>query len=97
MLKDTKLFAPLLIDYEMASVCLKKIRNSPSEHAALIMAFNGYLSLPITRVQPDLAGTIELAAKKKITLYDATYLWLAKSKNIELATLDKKLVRAARQ
>lgn len=96
MLMGAKLFAPLLLDYEMASVCLKKIRNTPSEHRELLAAFNGFLALPITRVQADMDETIELALRKKISLYDATYLWLARSMNVELATLDGKLARAAR-
>jgi predicted nucleic acid-binding protein len=96
MLRDTSLFAPLLLDYEMASVCLKKIRLEPAERNGLIAAFDRFSSLPITRVANDLSETIALAIDKKLSLYDASYLWLARSLNVELITLDEKLKRAAR-
>jgi predicted nucleic acid-binding protein len=88
LLKNATLFAPALIDFEMASVCLKKIRQRPAERAALLSAFDGFRALTIHRVNCDLSETIALAQKRKLSLYDATYLWLAQNLNIELATLD---------
>ena len=52
--------------------------------------------LPITTDQePDLQLAFELARTHGITMYDALYLELAKRKDAELATLDRRLAQAA--
>ncbi len=52
--------------------------------------------LPITTDQePDLQLAFELARTHGLTIYDALYLELAKRKNTELATLDRRLGQAA--
>ncbi len=38
---------------------------------------------------------MSLAARHRLSVYDATYLWLAIDTDGELATMDKALVRAA--
>ena len=37
----------------------------------------------------------KLAEKKNLTIYDAGYLWLAKSRKVKLQTLDKQLQKTA--
>ena len=95
MMSGANLFAPPLLDYEMASVCLKKIRLEPPEKDILMAAFGRFFSLPISRVENNLNETIALAIDEKPSLYDASYLWLARSMNVELVTLDARLEKAA--
>ncbi len=38
----------------------------------------------------------ELARHRRLTVYDAAYLWLARSLDAELVTFDRKLARAVR-
>jgi len=42
----------------------------------------------------DLAAAIALAEATRLTLYDASYLWLAYALDAELVTLDDQLARA---
>jgi predicted nucleic acid-binding protein len=52
--------------------------------------------LPIrTDMDPDLDVTMDLARNHGLSFYDALYLELAKRLNVELATLDLTLARAA--
>ncbi|MDO8679332.1 MAG: type II toxin-antitoxin system VapC family toxin [Acidobacteriota bacterium] len=41
----------------------------------------------------DSAEVLELALRTGLTIYDAAYLWLAMSRDVELVTLDKELAR----
>ncbi|KKQ42920.1 MAG: VapC-type toxin [Microgenomates group bacterium GW2011_GWC1_37_8] len=40
---------------------------------------------------------LKLALARKISIYDASYVWLAKSKKIPLLTLDEKLQKLSKQ
>lgn len=44
---------------------------------------------------PGVVATLGLAARHRLTVYDASYLWLAITLPAELATLDRALARAA--
>jgi predicted nucleic acid-binding protein len=94
-LAGATLFAPLLFRFEMASVCLKKIRAHPREQMALVEAFEKTLQLPVAEMNIDLNETITLAFEQRLSLYDASYLWLARHLGVELVTLDEKLQKAA--
>lgn len=43
----------------------------------------------------DFADAIQLAETTRLSLYDASYLWLARHLDVELVTLDEKLQKAA--
>ena len=91
------MFAPFILDFEMASVCLKKMRARPGEQAALLSAFVAFSHVPITRMQTDFAEIIVLASRMRLSVYDASYLWLAHHLKAELVTLDKDLAKASRK
>jgi predicted nucleic acid-binding protein len=93
-LRGGSLLAPGLIVFEAASACLKKIRAAPSERQALLEAFSLMGELAIALEPVDLREAISLADQTKLTLYDASYLWLALTLDAELITLDVKLARA---
>jgi len=91
--RDETLIAPPLIDYELANVCWKKVRRSPGRRAEMLAALSTTRSMPIARVPVDIAEVVELGLRTGLTVYDAAYLWLAMSKDLELVTLDSKLAR----
>ncbi|HTZ68831.1 MAG TPA: type II toxin-antitoxin system VapC family toxin [Roseiarcus sp.] len=93
-LRAATLWAPSLLGFEVASACLKKIRAAPAERQALLEAFSFLDALSISPVTVDLDAAIILAERTKLTLYDASYLWLARALGAELVTLDDKLARA---
>jgi predicted nucleic acid-binding protein len=93
-LRGAFLFAPALLEFEVASACLKKLRTSPAERQLLLDAFALFKELSITLEPIDIAAAIILAEPTKLSLSDASYLWLARALDAELVTLDDKLGRA---
>jgi predicted nucleic acid-binding protein len=93
-LQGASLHAPDLLGFEVANACVKKMRTHPSEGDALLHAFSSFFELDITFEPVDLGEAVALARQKKLSAYDASYLWLASALDAELVTLDAKLARA---
>lgn len=93
-LRGCSLHAPTLLEFEVANACLKKIRAAPGERQALLNAFSLLSELAITLEAINLGEAIAAAERMQLSLYDASYLWLARALGAELVTLDDKLDRA---
>jgi predicted nucleic acid-binding protein len=93
-LAGARLFAPTLLGYELANVCLIKSRRHPEQRAALRSAFKLRDRLAVEEVAVDHYAALELAAATGLTAYDASYLWLARRLGADLVTLDKQLAKA---
>lgn len=94
--RDETLIAPQLIDYELASVAVKKIRRD-LEPAALVLAMLLRVDdFAIRRVAVPAKDVVELARRTGLSAYDAAYLWLARSHDAELVTLDARLAQVDR-
>jgi len=93
-LEGSSLFAPALLGFEIASVCLKKLRRDAQQREALLAAFALYTRMPIEIVEIDHADTLGLAEAFGLSSYDAAYLWLADKLAAELVTFDKRLLSA---
>ena len=65
-----------------------------SEREALIEAFSLLDALSISLETVNLDAAVVLAERMKLSLYDASYLWLAHALGAELVTLDDRLARA---
>ncbi|MDT8342024.1 MAG: type II toxin-antitoxin system VapC family toxin [Longimicrobiales bacterium] len=89
------LFAPPLLSFELASVCLKKCREAPEMAPALRRALGLATRLGIQEVRVPPAPLIDLAGATGLTAYDAAYLWLTRELDGDLVTLDARLERAA--
>jgi predicted nucleic acid-binding protein len=63
-------------------------RLTPKEAELLLDSF---LNIGILFEKVDEKQVLGLALNKSITAYDASYVWLAKSQNIGLLTLDERL------
>jgi predicted nucleic acid-binding protein len=94
-LEGAPLAAPSLLDFELANVCLTKIRRQPSQREALRAAFRLAHRLRVVTVAVDHAATLDLAEATGLTAYDASYLWLTRALDAELVTLDQKLAAAS--
>jgi predicted nucleic acid-binding protein len=94
-LGDARLFAPALVGFELANVCLIKSRHHPEKKEALTEACRLRTRLGVEEVAVDHDGAVELAADTGLTAYDASYLWLARQLGAELVTLDQQLASAA--
>lgn len=94
-LEGETLLAPALLDYELSNLALNKIRRRPQTVAAALAVLDAALKLPISRVAVPAVEVSALAARTGLTAYDASYLWLATTRDVELVTLDGPLATAA--
>jgi predicted nucleic acid-binding protein len=94
-LRDCSLVAPVLLPFEIASVCLKKIRRHPSQRTNLLAAFAMLARLAVAQSAVDVGEVLQLSERARLSVYDAAYLWLARRLGVELVTLDKRLATAA--
>ncbi len=95
-LKGYTLAGPALLPFEVAAVCLKKIRRHPTQRAALLASLGALQRMAIAESRVEMQEALLLAERRRLTVYDAVYLWLAHRLGAELITLDKKLAAAAR-
>jgi len=93
-LEGTSLVAPALLPFEVANVCLAKMRRHPHMRDTLVAALGLLEHMEITTVEVSLGETLLLAENWALTFYDASYLWLAETLNAELVTLDRELAAA---
>jgi predicted nucleic acid-binding protein len=93
-LRNGRLIAPALLPFEVASVCLKKMRRHPARRDALMIAFGMLDRMEIDVVEVDHGEALVLAERSGLTAYDASYLWLARRMSIDLVTLDSQLKSA---
>ena len=94
-LDDDGLHAPQVILAELASVAVKKIRREGKSVAATLERLATWPDYAVTLHPVDPVAAAALAAATGLSAYDASYLWLARSLDAPLVTLDAKLARAA--
>lgn len=90
-----RLAAPTLLRYELGSVCLKKIGLYPGQRRALLEALSLLDRMDLRELEVPIEEVVTLAGRERLTVYDASYLWLARALEAELVTLDDRLGRAA--
>ncbi len=90
-LEGYRLLAPSLLDFEIANICLKKLRQEKTQRADILSVYSSRNSIRIRRVPVDYDDVVELAIQAGLTAYDASYLWLARLHKADLVTLDNKL------
>jgi predicted nucleic acid-binding protein len=95
-LSEADLIAPALLPFEVANLCLKKIRRHPDQRDALMTAFGLLERMAIEVVEVEHGETLALAEGTGLTGHDASYLWLARRLGSELVTLDRQLASEAR-
>lgn len=93
-LEGARLAAPALLGFELANVCLTKMRRHPELRGALRAAFLSADRLAVETIAVDHVAVLDLAEASGLTAYDASYLWLARTLAAELVTLDRKLAAA---
>ncbi len=93
-LGDARLVAPSLLGFELANVCLTKLRRHPEQQSALTAAFRLRRRLAVEEVAVDHEGAVGLASTTGVAAYDASYLWLTRQLGADLVTLDHRLARA---
>jgi predicted nucleic acid-binding protein len=93
---EDELVAPSLLRYEVANIAWKKSQRLPKQADVIARALRLSLDLDVRYLEVDYEDVLALALEKRITAYDASYLWLSRALKAPLATLDSKLAAAAR-
>jgi predicted nucleic acid-binding protein len=94
---DDTALAPDLLLHEVRNLLLMAERRGRIDPANVELALLNFRNLPLELHQAkDDLGIIRLARKHRLTPYDAAYFELAISRQLPLATLDKRLKEAAR-
>lgn len=96
-LSDGLLCAPALLLFELASICLKKIKGYPAQRTQIQEAFELAGQIAIEFVEVDHPRVVALANDNDLTTYDASYLWLAQELHAELVSLDTRLLKAMKR
>jgi predicted nucleic acid-binding protein len=91
-LEARSLHAPWLLQVEIASVAVKKLRRG-EEHAAYGLGLAAEMAIDLHAVDP--VAVADLAQRYQLSAYDASYLWLAEQLRCPLATFDAQLGEAA--
>ena len=96
-LDGAAVFAPPLLRFELANTAWKKVRRQPADAAKVLTALSMALDDRTGLIWQDVDArdVVLLAHATGTTAYDASYLWLARSRDAELVTQDKTLGRLA--
>jgi predicted nucleic acid-binding protein len=95
-LEGAQVYAPALLKFELASVARKKIRDAPADAPKILAALNKALE-PRRGIEwhdVDYPGVVLIAQETGLSIYDATYMWLAGWLGADLVTLDERLANA---
>jgi predicted nucleic acid-binding protein len=92
-----EMVAPTLLPYELGNTCLKKMAQTPDRRQQLREALGFYSRVRIQEVAVPASEVTPLAESAKLSFYDASYLWLSRTLDIPLVTLDRRLAAAARR
>ena len=96
LVQGVDLFAPTLLNYEMASAAAQKIDESPRQRESIVDGLSNFLSAGIHRLDVDYLAVVEVVAATGLTLYDASYFYMARLMGLPLLTFDGELSRVAR-
>jgi predicted nucleic acid-binding protein len=89
------LVAPALLDVELASTCLKKLRHHPELRQLLLSGLSARARFANRLVEVDPIDVVALAEESGLSAHDASYLWVARRLGAGLITLDRELAAAA--
>ena len=89
--KKVDFVAPNLLSYEVANALRSAVRQKRITEGLAEEMLSLFLALPIEFEEISFVETLRLAIEKKLSGYDASYVWLAKEKGIKLVSLDKRL------
>lgn len=94
-LEGAAVFAPTLLQFELANTAWKKCQRQPKDAPRILAALTTALETPsIAWRDVDHADAVLVARATGLSAYDASYLWLAGALGADLVTLDQRLARA---
>jgi predicted nucleic acid-binding protein len=96
-LLGAEIYAPRLLQFELANVAWKRNRREPHHSVATLTLLQAALAAESGILWMDVNTTdvVLVAQATGLTPYDASYLWLAASLGADLVTLDTRLAAAS--
>ena len=98
-LEGAIVFAPTLLAFELGNTALKKMRRAPADAPRILRALarglEGRWRLNWHEVQHTDVALV--ASATGLSVYDASYLWLAGALSADLVTLDERLAAVSDQ
>lgn len=92
-LPKKRMVAPALLEYEVVNAIKMAVVRRRIDDELAGELIREYKSWKIEYKTVELNGILEVALEHKLSVYDASYLWLAKELKTELLTWDKKLAK----
>ena len=89
--EEIHLISPMLLKFEVGNSLRTAILRKRISQIKAEALYNAFLELDIVEEKIDHIKVLKLALSKKISFYDASYLYLALSNHIRLLTLDNSL------
>ena len=91
------LVAPAVLPYEIGNALSALCRRQRLDSKQIVRGFTQFSSIPVRLIEPDIDKALRLVARFLIYAYDAYYLEIAVRHNMALLTLDKQMVRLAKE
>ena len=95
-LRKAVLSAPALLSFELASVCLKKLRRYPEQRETLLTAHRLVKQMAVKYVDVEQDEVVVLAEKTGLTVYDAAYLMVSANTSSRARYLGRDLVASSK-
>lgn len=83
--------APSILKYEVGNSLRTKLLRKKLKKDRVGKIYQSFLAINIKEETINFYDVLDLALEKNISFYDASYLYLAKSKKINLLSLDHSL------
>lgn len=93
--RDSEWIAPSIWKYEFGKVVQDYLREERISMDGRDRVWTGCLKMVKTVDDLDVLSIDEIARDTGLTFYDASYLWLAKCRELPLYTRDDKILKAA--
>ena len=87
--------APIILPFEVINGLKYAVESKRIKESIALELLEIFLKLDIGLLQINLKKTLLISLKKELSIYDASYLYLAENLNLPLLTLDKKLRKLA--
>lgn len=96
-LDGATVFAPTLLKFELANVAWKKARRHAADGTKILTALTTMLNprWGISWQDVDATDVVLVAQATGLSVYDASYVWLAGALGADLITLDRRLANAS--
>lgn len=90
-LQKISFIVPVILPFEVINGLKSAFTSQRIDQTTLVNLTNDFEALMITLEKIDLFDTLAISLDKKLSVYDASYVSLAKRRKLDLLTLDTQL------